>query len=158
MAVVGVAVRDLLERFRPAGAPGAATPAGVPSDRRAALSDELGPVLALLSDTEGECARIRHEGDDLASRVRADAAARAAATLAAGRDRAEAARGAVAEVQHRRSRAEAERELSQAQRTIASIERTSRSRVPDLVARVIDAVRSDLLAMSDVAAPEESGP
>jgi len=158
MAVVGVAVRDLLERFRPAGAPGAATPAGVPSDRKAALSDELAPVLALLADTEQECARIRREGDDLARRVRADAAARAAATLSAGHDRAEATRAEVAELEHRRSRVEAERELSQAHRTIASIDRTSRSQVPDLVARVVDAVRSDLLGTSDVGPPEESRP
>ena len=158
MAVVGVAVRDLLERFRPAGAPGAATPAGVPSDRSAALSDELGPVLAMLADTEQECARIRREGDDLAARVRADAAARAAATLAGGRDRADAARAEVVELQHRRSKADAERELSQAHRTIAAIERTSRAGVPDLVARVVEAVRSDLLATSDADAFEEVRP
>jgi hypothetical protein len=156
--VVGVAVRDLLERFRPAGAPGAATPAGVPSDRATALSDELGPVLALLADTEQECARIRREGEDLSTRVRTDAAARSVAAVAAGRDRAEAARAEVVELQHRRSRADAERELSQAHRTIATIERTSRAGVPDLVARVVEAVRSDLLATSGTGSREEGRP
>jgi hypothetical protein len=158
MAVVGVAVRDLLERFRPAGAPGAATPAGVPSDRAAALSDELGPVLALLADVEEECARIRREGDELAARVRADAAARAAATLAGGRDRAEAARAEVVELQHRRSKADAERELSHAHRTIATIERTSRAGIPDLVDRVVDAVRADLLGAADAVTADEVRP
>lgn len=153
-----MAVRDLLERFRPAGAPGAATPAGVPSDRATALSDELGPVLALLADTEQECARIRREGEDLATRVRTDAAARSAAAVAAGRDRAEAARAEVVELQHRRSKADAERELSQAHRTIATIERTSRAGVPDLVARVVEAVRSDLLGTSETGAREEGRP
>jgi hypothetical protein len=145
--VVGVAVRDLLERFRPAGAPGAATPAGVPSDRATALSDELGPVLALLADTEQECARIRREGEDLSTRVRTDAAARSVAAVAAGRDRAEAARAEVVEL-----------ELSQAHRTIATIERTSRAGVPDLVARVVEAVRSDLLATSGTGSREEGRP
>ena len=141
-----MAVRDLLERFRPAGAPGAATSTGVPSDRVAELADELGPVLSLLADTERECARIRQEGDDVAARVQADAVARAAATLAGARDRAEEARAEVAELQHRRSRSEAEHALSHAHRTIAGIERASRAQVPDLVAGIVEAVRAALLA------------
>ena len=153
-----MAVRDILERFRPAGAPGAATSTGVPSDRVAELSAELGPVLTLLSDTERETARIRREGDDVAARVRADAAARAAATISAARDRAEAARAEVADLQHRRSRIDAERELSDARRTIVGIERTSRAQVPDLVARVVAAVRSDLLAASDAGESHEVRP
>ena len=41
--------RELLERFRPAGTPGAAGGRGVPVDRVAERSAELEPVLELLS-------------------------------------------------------------------------------------------------------------
>ena len=49
--------RDLLERFRPAGTPGAAAPAGVPYDRGAALEDELRPVLATAVPDRGAVRR-----------------------------------------------------------------------------------------------------
>ena len=39
-------VSDLLYRFRPSGAPGAATQAGVPADRARDLAEELEPVFA----------------------------------------------------------------------------------------------------------------
>jgi V/A-type H+/Na+-transporting ATPase subunit D len=65
--------RDLLERFRPAGTPGAAAPAGVPYDRGAALEDELRPVLALLSPTEERCAAQVHEAGASAEQVLAAA-------------------------------------------------------------------------------------
>jgi hypothetical protein len=39
-------VRDLLYRFRPEGAPGAAAAAGVPADRAAELTAELEPLIA----------------------------------------------------------------------------------------------------------------
>ena len=51
-------VRDVLYRFRPAGAPGAASSAGVPVDRSADLAAELEPVFALLADTEQEVCRL----------------------------------------------------------------------------------------------------
>ena len=44
-----LSARDLLHRFRPVGAPGAA-PAGVPADRVAEVSRELQPVFDELVD------------------------------------------------------------------------------------------------------------
>ena len=63
-------VRDLLYRFRPSGAPGAATAAGVPVDRTAKLAAELDPVFARLADTEEECAAILAEGRRRAEDIR----------------------------------------------------------------------------------------
>ena len=52
------ATRAFLDRFRPAGAPGAAGGAGVPADLARELGAEVGPVLALLDDAHAECERL----------------------------------------------------------------------------------------------------
>jgi vacuolar-type H+-ATPase subunit H len=74
--------RDFLDRFRPAGAPGAASRAGVPADRAAELASELEPVLALLAGTDAECRRIiataQREAEQIGERAREQAAAVAA--------------------------------------------------------------------------------
>ncbi len=67
--------RDFLERFRPAGAPGAGT--GVPVDRDADAVAELMPVLALLDDVQAEAERIRADAATSGLRLRHDGAERA---------------------------------------------------------------------------------
>ena len=90
---------DFLNRFRPAGAPGAASRAGVPADRAAELSAELDPVLALLAAADAECARLVAEAEDEASRIAAQGRDEAASITADAVRRAEAARSqAAAEV------------------------------------------------------------
>lgn len=85
-------VRDFLQRFRPAGTPGAAAGAGVPVDRVAELTAELAAVFALLAEVETETARIRQEAAVQAA-IRREEAARTADRMVAGaRLRAEAAR------------------------------------------------------------------
>jgi hypothetical protein len=68
---------DLLNRFRPAGTPGAAARAGVPVDRAAEAAAELEPVLALLAEAESACAavreRARQDAKDIGERARARA-------------------------------------------------------------------------------------
>ncbi len=100
--------RDFLDRFRPAGAPGAASRAGVPADRAAELARELEPVLALLAGTDAECGRIiataRQEAEQIAGRAREQAAALAADA----RPRARAAQDATAEHVFAAARAEAD--------------------------------------------------
>ena len=63
-------LRDVLFRFRPAGAPGAPTPGAVPGDRVAEAAAELAPLLADLADAESEAARIRAEGEARACEIR----------------------------------------------------------------------------------------
>lgn len=89
-------VRDLLYRFRPAGGPGSATPAGVPADRARDLAEELEPVYAALAPTLARCREIVDQGHRDADGVRArdaltverllaDAPARAATARARAR-------------------------------------------------------------------------
>ncbi len=78
---------DFLSRFRPAGAPGAATLAGVPADREAERAAELEPVLGLLARTEQECAAMTTAAGLEADRIVAAARAGAEAIRAqAARD------------------------------------------------------------------------
>jgi hypothetical protein len=81
-------LRDLLQRYRPVGTPGAAARPGVPADRVAEAEAELEPVLALLTDTEDEVRRLREKARDEARRIREEAALQADDLVAAAHDRA----------------------------------------------------------------------
>ncbi len=107
---------DFLNRFRPAGAPGAATRAGVPADRAAELSDELGPVLAKLAGADAECARLIDEAEQAASQISRQASERAADIAADAVRAADAARAAAAAEQLALARERA----TQAERTVAA--------------------------------------
>ncbi|HSO63494.1 MAG TPA: hypothetical protein VLQ78_00210 [Ornithinibacter sp.] len=89
-------VRDVLHRFRPSGAPGAATAAGVPVDRAGELAVELEPVFALLAETEHVCADILERAGVEGAAIRARDADRARSVLAAGRALVESERAAAA--------------------------------------------------------------
>jgi cell division septum initiation protein DivIVA len=89
------AVRDFLERFRPAGAPGPAA-AAVPADRRAELAAELEPVFALVAGAEAESAAIVTEGMADARRILELAGEEAAHLVARARERAAAERAGAA--------------------------------------------------------------
>lgn len=133
-------VRDLLYRFRPAGAPGAASAAGVPVDRTAELAAELEPLFAQLADTERECAAIREQAHRDADAIREREAARAGNLVTSAGDRAEAERvGAAARVQ-KEAEAEAAIELAAAEGEAAELRRRARRRAPTYVARVVAAV------------------
>jgi hypothetical protein len=107
--------RDFLDRFRPAGAPGAASRAGVPANRAAELSAELEPVLALLAETDAECGRIIAAARRDAERTAGAARQQAAALAADAHDRARAAREAAVEQALAAARAEAGAAVTAAQ-------------------------------------------
>lgn len=86
--------RDLLQRFRPAGAPGPATATGVPADRVEERASELDPLFRLLEDAVAEAARIRSEADAEAERRREQAREQAVARVAAARLGADSIRAA----------------------------------------------------------------
>lgn len=90
--------RDLLDRVRLSGAPGAAA-SGVPADRAARAAAELGPLLARLDPAQREAQRIRVEAEAEAERIRRRAAQEATGQVAAAR--------ALAEEWRRRAAAEA---------------------------------------------------
>ncbi|HEU5023471.1 MAG TPA: hypothetical protein VFV01_00985 [Spirillospora sp.] len=93
------AIHDVLQRFRPAGAPGPA--AAVPADRRAALEEELGPVFAGLQEAEAERRQIVGEAGDRARALREAARVEAAGLVERARSEAAGERAsAEAEVRH----------------------------------------------------------
>ncbi|KAE8765526.1 hypothetical protein, partial [Georgenia thermotolerans] len=65
--------RDILQRFRPAGTPGAAAPAGVPADRVTEMAAELEPVLARLAEAQAEADQVRAAARQEAERRRREA-------------------------------------------------------------------------------------
>lgn len=138
--------RDVLTRFRPAGAPGSAAAAGVPADRLAELGVELGPVLDRLAWAQSQADAVRSAADAEASRRRRDGEARAAALVEAARERAAADRLTLS------SRARAEGDAAVADAVAAAraeasavADRAAR-RLPALVDRVRATVRAELFA------------
>lgn len=77
--------RDLLQRFRPAATPGAATATGVPADRRNERAAELRGVFAALEATVAEADRIRRAAVAEAQRRRDRARQEATAKVARAR-------------------------------------------------------------------------
>lgn len=133
---------DFLDRFRPAGAPGAATRAGVPADRVAELSAELDPVLAMLAATDAQCARIVAEAGREASRIAGAARERAVRIAADGGERAQAARGEAATAVLAAARAEATATEHAAAQASASRPGPSDADVQALIRAAVDLVRS----------------
>ena len=135
--------RDFLDRFRPAGAPGAASRAGVPANRAAELSAELEPTLALLTGTHTECDRIIGTARRDAGRIADDAREQAAAIAADAQDRARAAREGAVEQALAAARAEASAAMTAAQ-THASRRRAAfdSSQADQLAAMAVDMLRA----------------
>jgi regulator of protease activity HflC (stomatin/prohibitin superfamily) len=129
--------RDFLERFRPAGAPGAAGRAGVPADRARELAVEVEPVLALLDDVHAECeqvlARAHREAEQIAANAQAEVAR-------IGRDaerRARAARDEATSDVLAQARAEAQQAEAGAGRQALTVRRLAKRRMPALVATAV---------------------
>src|SRR6478736_3127383 len=71
--------RDLLNRFRPSGTPGAAGAAGVPADHEAGAAEERAALVARLREHgEAEAAATTAEAERRATEVRTVARARTA--------------------------------------------------------------------------------
>jgi hypothetical protein len=135
---------DILQRFRPAGTPGAAAPAGVPVDRVAEAVAELEPVLSLLADTQAEAAQIRARAQRDADQLRAQALDRAAARVVAARRHAAADRADAAVRARRAAEDEAAAVLAAAQRAAEEVRQRGVERMPAFLGRVLDATRSAL--------------
>jgi Zn-dependent protease len=134
-------LRDFLARFRPAGAPGALAPVGVPADRSRELEAEVGPVLAMLESTAAERARIIDQARYEAEQITAAARAKAAGIAADAERRALAAREEAARQEVALARDEAARAVDSARQQAARTRELARQRMPDLVGRTVDAIR-----------------
>jgi hypothetical protein len=135
-------VRDLLYRFRPAGAPGAARATGVPADRVADLSAELEPLLVQLAETEQECASIIAAAEHDASAIRTRDAERARVIVASARSRADAERARAAATVRQGAADRASHELAAAELEAAELRTHAAGRVPSYVAAVLDSTRA----------------
>ncbi|HET8680705.1 MAG TPA: hypothetical protein VFM54_02345 [Micromonosporaceae bacterium] len=151
-------VRELLERFRPAGAPGAASGAGVPADRRAGVEAELEPVFAALDEAQRECARIREDAAVRAAARRVEVAERARAIVARARAGTPAERAAAAAETRRRGQHEIASIISHAEDDAEVVRRSAQRRQADLVARVVDTVRAQLAGAPVAHAPASHAP
>jgi hypothetical protein len=138
-------VRELLSRFRPAGAPGAASGAGVPVDRKAGLAEELEPVLAALDATQRECESLRESTVSAASARVTEATTQAGLIVERARADAAAARAATAAQAHQRAADETARLAADAAAEADEVLRSARQRRPQLVAAVVAAVRRELV-------------
>jgi hypothetical protein len=148
------AVRDFLDRFRPAGAPGAATAAGVPVDRLDTAAAELAPVFAALAAVVDEGARLRGEAVAAGLRLEAETADRCRALVAAARGEAEAERAAEAAKVRERAATEARLVVARAQQEAEEVRRTADEHRPRLLAAVLDRVRVELMPMAERRARE----
>ncbi|GGO62421.1 hypothetical protein [Nonomuraea cavernae] len=131
---------DFLARFRPSGVPGAAAPAGVPEDYVADQAEELEPIFSALADIQAACANEREHAQRRGDRMRARAHDRAAAIVASAHAEADAERARSAALARRHhDQAVAESAPSAAAEGVRT---RSAARMPEMVARVTDLVRS----------------
>jgi vacuolar-type H+-ATPase subunit H len=140
-------LRDLLSRFRAAGAPGAPGAAGVPVDLRAGVTAELEPVFAALAATTAECARLRAGGATEAQRRVDDARRRAAAMIAQAEDTAQAARATEAARVRGRARAGLAAIEEESRAEAEEIARRAAERLPGEVHEVVRRVRRDIAGL-----------
>ncbi len=136
--------RDVLQRFRYAGAPGSAAGGGVPADRAAEAAAELEPLLRLLDPAQEEARRLRDSGVREAGDVRRRAEDEAEQRASAARAAAAAVRAqAAADVVRRAADHEAE-VRGAAEREARLVREVAAARMPEYVDRVVAAVVSSI--------------
>ncbi|MFB9907796.1 hypothetical protein [Allokutzneria oryzae] len=139
-----MSVREILRRFRPAGAPGAAAPAGVPADRPTYQAKELAPVLALLDDSEREAERIRQDGLERAAAHRRAGRENARAIVAEAEAATEPLRAAVAAAAQKAGDAELAGLDATARLAVERVRHHAAERMPALVDRAVALVLASL--------------
>jgi hypothetical protein len=130
-------LRDLLQRYRPVGTPGAAARPGVPADRAAEAATELEPVLALLASTEDEMRRLREEARAEAHRIRKQAARQADELVASAHDRAAEVRVHAAAKARAAALPDGELLIEAARKNARSVRERAAARMPGYVDRAV---------------------
>jgi len=133
-------LRDYLDRFRPAGAPGAGGTA-VPADRSRELEAELTTVLELLDDVHAECAGVVAQARQDAEQIVAAARAEAATMTGDADRRARAARDEAAWEVLAAARTEAAGTVARARQQALRIRERAEQRIPALASRAVGLVR-----------------
>ncbi|MCM4084359.1 hypothetical protein [Paractinoplanes hotanensis] len=142
-------LRDLLSRFRAAGAPGAPGAAGMPVDLRTGVTAELEPVFAALAATTAECERRRAAGATEADLRVDEARRRAAAMISQAEGAAQAARATEAARVHELARTALVAVEGESRAAAEEIARRAADRLPGLVREVVETVRRDIAALEN---------
>lgn len=131
---------NILDRFRPAGAPGSAGVVGVPALDDAGPASELAPVFAALEQEVAACTE-QVAAARSAARSSIDAAhERAAALLAEAHLRADAARAGAASAVHDEATAGDAALLTDAHEQVARVEALGQGRAAALASRLAEAL------------------
>ncbi len=148
--------QNVLDRFRPAGTPGAAGRPGIPADRSADAAAELTEVLALLDDAQEDAVRTRQAATDRAQEIRRVAQRQAAEIVAKARHDAESVRAQSEADALREAGADEDDMRSQTEAEIAALRERAGERLAhdaDTVAALargwLDALARSVTAESD---------
>ena len=136
--------RDFLERFRPAGTPGAPAQGGVPADRTADTAAELAPLFLILDDVAAQAARIRQGAAEQADVIRQDAGRRAPEIVADARAHAETARAEAAAQARAATLTEDADVNTRRRRELDDLQARVAARMPDYVEKVVVTARAVL--------------
>jgi peptidoglycan hydrolase CwlO-like protein len=135
-------LRDLLQRYRPVGTPGAAARPGVPADRAAEVATELEPVLALLADTEDDVRRLHEQTREEARRIREQAAREADDLLAAAHERTSEVRARAAADARAAAAPDGELLVEAARENARCVRKRAAALMPEYVGRAVDVALS----------------
>ena len=136
------ALRDILDRFRPAPGPGLAGPVGVPSTAVRTGADELAPVFASLDDVIARCEAIRMDGRRQVAAIREASAVRLASLNTQAATAADEARTASAAAVQAAGRARHTAELAAAQHDADRIRADGIQRMAPYIAAAVSRVRN----------------
>lgn len=144
-----MALSDLLQRLRPAGAPGGAAPVAVPAEEEDAAAAELAPVFEALEAVVAECAAIRSSAERAAADEIARARHEAEALVADASSRAPAERAAAAAKIHRSGDAAADALLERARETATRLRVDGDRRLVELIEVVMANLRASIAAETE---------
>lgn len=144
-----MALSDLLQRLRPAGAPGGAAPVAVPAEEEDAAAAELAPVFEALEAVVAECAAIRSSAERAAADEIARARHEAEALVADASSRAPAERAAAAAKIHRSGDAAADALLERARETATRLRVDGDRRLVELIGVVMANLRASIAAETE---------
>lgn len=137
---------NFLDRFRPVGAPGPGAPVGVPASDIPGANAELAPIFAALSDDAHTGRSIVDAARTEADRTLTQARERASGIIAqarmdSGSEQASAAALVLGEAADRDRLM-----LEDSTRRGADLQRSARSRLPQVVATIIDTLVAERMA------------
>ncbi len=137
---------DLLQRLRPAGAPGPAGPVAVPTEDEDAAAAELAPVFEVLAPVLAEYEAIRSAAEEEAEEEIARGHRDAARLVAEASERSSAERAAAATRVRRSGDVAADALLADAEAAAERLRREGRGRLGELTERVVANVRASATA------------